>query len=219
MSTPSSPFPQPNEAGPTYPAPTELDLVDWRRRVFELYAAVRCEKSPPAAHALWRAGRDKLFREHPQSPLPTNQRRRDVALPYWPYDSQLRFELPVIPADPSAQLNLESAADGVTRLRSIGTIELPPPISSRINVWWLDQYGGGLFLPLRDGTAGELTYGGGRYLLDTAKGADLGSSEGGLIVDLNFLYHPSCRYDSVWQCPLPPPQNRVTFGIHAGERL
>jgi uncharacterized protein (DUF1684 family) len=76
-----------------------------------------------------------------------------------------------------------------------------------------------MFLPLRDGTAGETSYGGGRYLLDTAKGADLGLAGSKLIIDLNFLYHPSCRYSNRWQCPLPPPQNTISGQIHAGEKL
>jgi uncharacterized protein (DUF1684 family) len=214
--SPSSPLREPalNEE----PQVAELELVDWRRRVFELYAAVRDEASPVAAHALWRAGRDKLFREHPQSPLPQHDRLRDRGLPYWPYNPSFRFELPLIPSDASTRFNVTSA-DGAARLRSVGAIELPPPIGSRISVWWLDQYGGGLFLPLRDGTAGELTYGGGRYLLDTAKGADLGAADGRLIIDLNFLYHPSCRYDAVWQCPLAPPTSAITVAIDAGETL
>jgi uncharacterized protein len=197
----------------------EIDLVDWRRRVFELYATVRHESSPAAAHGLWRAGRDRLFREHPQSPLPAGDRFRDTGLPYWPYDASLRFELPLLPEPSSAQVNVTSAADGAARMRSIGAVEIPTPVDARIEVWWLEQYGGGVFVPLRDGTAGELTYGGGRYLLDTAKGADLGSRDGCLIIDLNFLYHASCRYDSAWQCPLAPPENRVTAAIQAGERL
>jgi len=86
-------------------------------------------------------------------------------------------------------------------------------------VWWLRQYAGGLFLPLRDGTAGESSYGGGRYVLDTAKGADLGGQDGRLIVDLNFLYHPSCRYNDAWLCPLAPPGNTISTRVSAGERL
>lgn len=88
-----------------------------------------------------------------------------------------------------------------------------------MDVWWLGQYGGGLFLPLRDGTAGRGSYGGGRYLLDTVKGADLGAQGGRLIIDLNFLYHPSCRYESSWLCPLATPGNTVTVPVEAGERL
>jgi uncharacterized protein len=86
-------------------------------------------------------------------------------------------------------------------------------------VWWLGSYGGGIFVPLRDGTAGTTTYGGGRYLLDTVKGADLGGRDGRLVVDLNFAYHPSCTYDPRWSCPLAPEGNRVTASVEAGEQL
>jgi uncharacterized protein (DUF1684 family) len=197
----------------------ELELVEWRRAISRLYADVRDEQSPAAAHALWRAGRDRLFRDHPQSPLPEGDRLRDAGLPYWPYDSGLRFELPLISIASPARISLATGNDGVTTLRSVGYVQLPPPLASRVDVWWLEQYGGGLFLPLRDGTAGETSYGGGRYLLDTAKGADLGSTGSNLIIDLNFLYHPSCRYNHVWQCPLPPQENTITVGIRAGEKL
>ena len=56
-------------------------------------------------------------------------------------------------------------------------------------------------------------------LLDTAKGADLGSAGSTLVVDLNFLYHPSCRYNDAWQCPLAPPGNTIATPVTAGERL
>ncbi len=197
----------------------ELELVGWRRAVSELYATIRAEGSPAAAHARWRAGRDKLFREHAQSPLPPDDPLRETGLPYWPYDPGLRFELPVVPARAPAWLSLRTGQDGTTRLRSLGSIELPPPAGASIDLWWLDQYGGGLFLPIRDGTAGETTYGGGRYLLDSAKGADLGGTAVELVIDLNFLYHPSCRYDQVWQCPLAPAGNTIAAGIWAGEKL
>ena len=197
----------------------ELELADWRRAVSRLYADVRDEPSPAAAHAVWRSGRDRLFREHPQSPLPERDSLRATGLAYWPYDASLRFELPVIPVNSPKRASLATGADGVTTLRSVGYVQLPPPVGARVAVWWLDQYAGGLFVPLRDGTSGETTYGGGRYLLDTAKGADLGSTGSNLIIDLNFLYHPSCRYSPVWQCPLPPPENTVTVAIRAGEKL
>jgi uncharacterized protein (DUF1684 family) len=92
-------------------------------------------------------------------------------------------------------------------------------VSATVDVWWLRQYAGGLFLPIRDGTAGDTSYGGGRYLLDTAKGADLGGDSGRLVVDLNFLYHPSCRYSPEWLCPLAPRTNTFGARVEAGERL
>ena len=101
----------------------------------------------------------------------------------------------------------------------MGWITLPEPFDARLAVWWLEQYGGGLFIPLKDATAGVTTYGGGRYLLDTAKGADLGGTDSSLVIDLNFLYHPSCRYDPRWACPLAPLDNTTGAVIQAGERL
>ena len=74
-------------------------------------------------------------------------------------------------------------------------------------------------MPFRDATAGTSSYGAGRYLLDTAKGADLGVDGNRLVLDFNFAYHPSCRYDARWQCPLAPPENIVSAAIEAGEKL
>jgi uncharacterized protein (DUF1684 family) len=195
----------------------ELELVDWRRTVAGLYAAVRAEDDPRRGHELWRQGRDELFRSHPQSPLPPGDPMRATGVPYWPYDPELRFELPLLPAE-ELTLNVPTS-EGVTAMDRIGCLRLPPPLDAVIDVWWLRQYGGGLLLPLRDGTAGQSSYGGGRYALDTAKSADLGGRDGHLVVDLNFLYHPSCRYNDAWQCPLAPPGNTISAPVSGGERL
>jgi uncharacterized protein len=195
----------------------QLELADWRRRVAALYAAVRAEDDPRRGHERWRQGRDELFRSHPQSPLPPGDPMRATGVPYWPYDPELRFELPLLPA---GELRLDvPTSEGVTAMDRVGCLRLPPPLDAVIDVWWLRQYGGGLLLPLRDGTAGQTSYGGGRYALDTAKSADLGGRDGHLVVDLNFLYHPSCRYNDAWQCPLAPPGNTISAPVSGGERL
>ena len=196
----------------------ELELAGWRREVSELYASVRAEEDPRRGHALWRRRRDELFRCHPQSPLPPGDPLRASGLPYWPYDPGLRFELPLLPAEREMSLSVPTS-DGVIPMARIGCVRLPPPLDATVDVWWLRQYAGGLLLPLRDGTAGQSSYGGGRYALDTAKGADLGSKNGSLIIDLNFLYHPSCRYSDTWQCPLAPRGNAIGASVTAGERL
>ena len=200
-------------------ASAELELASWRREISELYAAVRDEDKPEAAHALWRSRRDELFRTHPQSPLPPGDPLRATGLPYWPYDPELRFDLPLVPVPEPAKLSLPTGGDGTTSMRLIGKVEMPSPLDASLDVWWLDQYAGGLFLPLRDGTAGDTSYGGGRYALDTAKGADLGGGPGTLVIDLNFLYHPSCRYSDAWQCPLAPEGNTLSAHVRAGEHL
>jgi uncharacterized protein len=197
----------------------ELELVDWRRRVAALYAALRAERDPATAHALWRRGRDELMREHPESPLLEDDEMRRSGVPYWPYDPDLRFELALEPAPTPATLTLQTGGTDTTSLRRVGVVALPAPLDATLDVWWMEQYAGGLFVPLRDGTAGNSSYGGGRYLLDTAKGADLGTERDRLVVDLNFLYHPSCRYNADWQCPLAPAGNTIAYAVQAGERL
>jgi uncharacterized protein len=199
--------------------PGELTLAEWRREVFDIYREVREAAEPARGHARWRERRDRLFREHPQSPLPPDDPLRQTGLPCWPYDPDLRFVAPVIEASEPSRRSMATGAEEVTSLRQLGWVELPDPVRGRLAVWWLEQYGGGVFVPFRDGTAGTSSYGAGRYLLDTAKGADLGLDDGRLVLDFNFSYHPSCRYDAAWQCPLAPPENVLEAAVLAGERL
>ena len=194
-----------------------LSLLEWRRRVGGLYAAARSAADPEAGWRLWRDGRDELFASSPDSPLDERARAGFTGLPYAPYDPAQRFTVPLRSDLPAARLELPTADDGVVPLDRIGRVELPGV--GGLDVWWLGGYGGGVFLPLRDGSAGTDTYGGGRYLLDTVKGADLGGDHGHLVVDLNFAYHPSCTYDPRWSCPLAPEGNRVDTVVAAGERL
>ena len=92
-------------------------------------------------------------------------------------------------------------------------------VEQRLAVYWLNEYAGGIFIPFRDATSGNETYGGGRYLWDSAKGADLGSAGDELVLDFNYAYHPSCVYDARWSCPLAPQENWLSIAIEAGERL
>jgi uncharacterized protein (DUF1684 family) len=198
---------------------SELALAEWRREVFDMYREVRLDRDPERGHAHWRARRDRLFREHSQSPLAVDDPLRQTGVPYWPYDPELRFSLPVLKAARPARRSLPTGGEEVTELRQVGWVELPGTLGPRLAVWWLAQYGGGLFVPFRDETAGAESYGAGRYLIDTAKGADLGLDDGRLVLDFNFSYHPSCRYDAAWQCPLAPPENVLAAAVRAGERL
>ena len=197
----------------------ELTLTDWRREVAEMYAEVRQATEPQSAHVRWREHRDRLFKEHPQSPLAADDPMRSHGIPYWPYNPAFRFELAVDEVGSGAEHAIATAAGETTRIRQVGSVQLPEPVNGRLAVWWLEQYAGGIFVPFRDATAGAETYGAGRYLLDTAKGADLGFRDRRLVLDFNFSYHPSCRYDPAWQCPLAPAANVLSSEIKAGERL
>lgn len=204
---------------PSARAADALAIADWRRRVAETYADVRriAADDPPAAHAVWVQRRDELFAEHPASPLDGPTRASFAGLEVARYDPAFRFEVEVHPADPQ-RLDVATGTDGVVPFERVGTVELPDVGS--LAVWALRSYGGGLFLPVRDASGGQPggTFGGGRYVLDTIKGADLGTSHGLLVVDLNFAYNPSCAYDPSWACPLATRANTVTADLPVGER-
>jgi hypothetical protein len=202
------------------PAPDKrLSLLDWRRQVFALYAEVRrvAARDPAAAHARWRAGRDTLMATHPDSPLPAGRRHGFPGLPVAPYDPAYRFEVTLQPSA-DAEFEAQTGTDGLVPFRRLGVVELPGLGS--LDVWWVTVYGGGVFLPVRDTTSGHSSYGGGRYVLDSVKGADLGgdAAHGRLVVDLNYAYNPSCAYDEAWACPLAPPGNVLSAAIPVGEQ-
>lgn len=193
-----------------------FDVLDWRRRVFALYAGVRAAPDPATGHELWRRTRDELFASHPASPLLPGDRAGFAGLPVAPYDPDWRFEVEVRPGEPLAW-DVQTGTDGVVPFERLGTAELPGV--GTLDVWRLRSYGGGLFVPVKDGAAGRPggSYGGGRYLLDTVKGADLGAPDRRLVLDLNFAYNPSCAYDPAWACPLAPLGNVVDVVIPVGE--
>ena len=88
-----------------------------------------------------------------------------------------------------------------------------------LELHWNEGYGGGILLAVSDTTSGRETYSGGRYVLDTVKGADLGNDGAHLVVDFNFAYNPSCAFDPSWACPLAPATNRLPLRLEVGERV
>lgn len=199
-----------------------LDLMDWKRRVLAMYAEVREGRGDPAACAAFRAARDDLFRAHPQSPLLPEARAAFDGVPWFPHRPDLRMECVLEPDPDGPELVIPTSTGEPTRFTRVGFVR--PVIGGTevsLAVYWLEGYGGGLFLPFRDAGAGGDTYGGGRYLLDTVKGADLGTSADGerLVIDFNYAYNPSCSYDPRWSCPLAPPGNRIDVAVEAGERM
>ena len=198
---------------------TALEVADWRRRVFSVYERVREADDLVAAHDLWRRERDDLFANHPSTPLLPEDRAGFTGLPVEPYDPQWRFEVSLSPAD-ERRMEVETGTDGVVPFELIGIADVPGV--GPLDVWRLASYGGGIFVPVKDALHGRHggTYGGGRYLLDTVKGADLGPGRApeSLVLDFNFAYNPSCAYDPMWACPLAQPGNTVSVEIPVGER-
>jgi uncharacterized protein (DUF1684 family) len=199
--------------------PSEVvSLLDWKRRVFLLYERVRSTEDALSAWRAWRDARDALFKGHEQSPIPESERAGFTGLDLFDYSPSFRTTGKISAEEPVGY-EIGTSGEGTfsfTRFATV-TFELSGSTQS-LELYWVDGYGGGLFLPFRDGTSGTSTYGAGRYLFDTVKGADLGMEGDRLVLDFNFAYNPSCSYDPRWVCPLAPPANRLDVPVEAGER-
>ena len=195
-----------------------LSLLDWKRRISAVYADVRAADDVPAAWRAWRDVRDEMFRSHPQSPVPEEKRDAFGGLPFYEYDAAFRV-LADVEESGSERFEIAGSAGETFGFTRFGTarFEIAGEPAS-LGVYWLDAYAGGLFVSFRDATSGRETYGSCRYLLDTVKGAELGTEGGRLVLDFNFAYNPSCAYDPKWACPLAPPDNWLAFPVRAGER-
>jgi uncharacterized protein len=205
-------FPDDDDGGP-------MALWDWRRQVALLYADVRMGADPQQAWRHWRSIRDRLFKMHKQSPLEAREQWAFEALPYFPYDESLRMRATLLPTK-GPIVTINAGGDGAVRMHAFArTVGLRDRLGGELTLFWLACYGGGVFLPFADSTNGHETYGAGRYLLDTIKGADLGcDGTGDAILDFNFAYNPSCSYSPRYQCPLAPPSNRLPRPVRAGEK-
>jgi len=193
-------------------------LLDWRRRVASLYTEVRAEPDPQRAWEHWREVRNRLIGSHPQSPLPPERRADFRGVAYFDYDARFRVTAELVQAEP---VDREIGTSRWSSYRFTRFAHAEFDLAGRqlaLACYWLEGYAGGLFLPFGDATNGATTYGAGRYLLDTVKGADLGSADGTIVLDFNFAYNPSCAYNERWVCPLAPTENRLPVAVEAGER-
>ncbi len=204
-----------------------LELYDYRCRVAAMYRernqALLSGADPVAVWERFCAARNELFAHHPQSALDEEQRRTFQGLPYFPYNPAMRFIVEIDSnVEPERHQMLMSATETMTMV-TVGKVYFiveEQPVS--LSIYWLDIYGGGLFLPFRDATCPKESYGGGRYLFDTIKGSDFISVPGvsgwkQIMLDFNYAYNPSCAYNSRWTCPLAPAENYLTVPIRAGE--
>lgn len=185
-------------------------LADYRARVAAMYLS-------DLDLAGFRAARDELFRTHPQSAIPPAARPAFKGLRYFPPDDAYVAQVPLRPAEGTLEI-ATGGPDGVLRYHRAGVLDTP---WGSLTLFWLSAYGGGLFLPFRDGTCGRESYGAGRYLTDTVKGTHgrgvAVGADGRVRLDFNYAYNPSCAYDDAWLCPLAPYENRLSAEIPAGE--
>jgi uncharacterized protein len=202
-----------------------LQLYDYRRRVLKLYAdrnaGLARGDHPEDVWQRFGKGRDQLFSTHPQSALDPSQRPAFRGLSYFPFNPAAVVAATLDSDAGSSELLVKTSADETMRLIKAGTVRFETfGEEAALPVFWIDVYGGGLFLPFRDTTSPLESYGGRRYLFDTVKGSDfiaLDARFARIQLDFNYAYNPSCAYNPRWSCPLAPPGNRLPFPIRAGE--
>ena len=205
---------------PTFTATDAVDLLEWRHLIFDLYAGIRAAADPHAAWRHWRAARDRMYRTHPQSPIPEHERADFTGCDFYDYDPAWRTIATIEDAEPARQ-EISASTGGTLAFTRIGIARFVLQQSEyELELAWNRGYGGGIFLAFTDKTTGSTTYGGGRYLIDTVKGADLGFDRGNgtAVLDFNFAFNPSCSYDPRWVCPLAPPANQLPIPVTAGEQ-
>ena len=162
------------------------------------------------------AKRDQ-FKNSPRSPLPDDQRGAAfLGLAYYEPDPAYRFVLPLEEHETKESVTVETTADGEqTYLRwSAFSFELDGETYT-LQAYRPDREADRLWVPFRDATSGETTYGAGRYLdlePDTHRVDD------GWILDFNAAYNPTCAYNHAYECPMIPPENWLDVRIEAGEQ-
>jgi uncharacterized protein (DUF1684 family) len=205
-----------------------LDLYDFRLRVAAMYRerrqALLAGQEAATVLQRFRQARDELFAHHPQSALDEEQKRVFQGLRYFPYNPEMCFEVEIDTDVAPTQLTVAMDAEESMTMTTAGRVQFTvegEPVT--LSIYWLNIYGGGLFLPFRDATCPAESYGGGRYLFDTIKGSDFlparsGNGHRKILLDFNYAYNPSCAYNDRWVCPLAPVENRLWVPIRAGEK-
>lgn len=174
---------------------------------------------PPYAEQIreHRASKDAAFAsDSPDSPVPANDRARLLPLAYFQVDEAYHVPARLVPSPGEASLEMPTSTGQRRHMRRAGQLRFSvrgTPLTLTAFVEEGDQSMQRLFVPFADPTNGTETYVGGRYL-------DLDRTSTGLYdLDFNRAYHPYCVYNTQYDCPYPPRENRLVLPIRSGERL
>jgi len=161
-----------------------------------------------------RAAKDEMLRTSGNSPIPADRRQVELPLSYFPPDPAYRVPAALTP-DPQALVIQMLTSNGQQRPTQVmGTLEFSlngQPLKLRA---FAEEGSNGerLFVPFTDETTGRETYAAGRYL-------DLDRTVTGIyVIDFNTAYNPYCAYNPIYDCPVPPKENRLAAAIRAGEK-
>jgi uncharacterized protein (DUF1684 family) len=163
----------------------------------------------------FRAEKDAFFRDDPHSPLGSEQRATFEGLEYFPENEALviKGQLQTEGIDRAERIVMQTTTGGEQEYRRAGVVRFEVDGELAQVTLYASPEADELFLPFRDATSGTETYGAGRYLeVEPPRGG------GQVAIDFNYAYSPSCAYNPIWSCPIPPRENWLAVPIRAGEK-
>ncbi|NHN61025.1 MULTISPECIES: DUF1684 domain-containing protein [Halorussus] len=164
-----------------------------------------------------RTEKDDFFAEHPQSPIPPEERETFDGLDYFDPAPDYRVTATVEVHEQPDPVELEVSAGPPQRYLRVATLHFElDGEADELAGYRQEADEDGLFVPFRDKTTGQQTYDGGRYMeFETEGGLDDASE---MVLDFNLAYSPFCAYSETFACPLPPEENWLDAEIRAGEK-
>ena len=162
----------------------------------------------------WRNARNKAFSES-DDPIPAARQKTFLPLPYFAIDQKFAVPAQLQVADSRLTVEMPTSTGTIRRMELIGKLEFTLE-GQRMSLGALVPEGTrqiqDLFVPFADLTTGSETYKAGRYLDIPPTGTGL------YTIDFNRAYNPTCAYNDAYECPYPPPSNRLKVAIRAGEK-
>jgi uncharacterized protein len=160
-----------------------------------------------------RAAIDLAFREQ-EDPIPADKRDKLLPLRYFEVDPSYAVPATLKLADQRPVFEMPTSTGKLRRMQRVGVLEFmlqgqPMTLGAFVEE---GQPIVNLFVPFADLTTGEETYPAGRYLELHP------TSTGFYTVDFNKAFNPYCAYNQTYDCPFPPPSNRLKLAIRAGEK-
>ncbi len=183
-----------------------------------------CSAPPPAddpsgyvrGMAAARAEKDVMFRGAADSPIPVPRRAELLPLEYYAPDPDYSVPASLTPAGPREVIQMPTSTGQTRSMERVGRLSFTlkgTPLTLGAFIESGSTSVERLFVPFMDRTSGSSTYSAGRYL-------DLDRTATGLyLIDFNRAYNPYCYYNATYDCPFPPPENRLGISIEAGERV
>ena len=201
-----------------------MKLYSARSAVFAsiiVIVAAGCGTRPPdpqdyvARIAVEREAKDAQFMEE-DDPVPKSRKPEVLPLAYFAIDPEYNVPAGLKPFEEETIIEMPTSTGDIRRQRIVGTLEFVLKGEPRKLIATVDADAPNLnnvTVMFNDLTSGTETYPGGRYI-------DLALNPQGIYeLDFNRAYNPYCYYNASYDCPFPPPENRLKVPIRAGERL